>query len=384
MKIAVLFLLSAAALLAQTSQLGGPPCQTCAATYISTDEFKAYVDRAIANRLIDQQVRAVDVGATNLGIGIVYRGTQASEANIAEHGLIGELYYILEGSATLVLGADLVGLERRPATSKTVRVQNGPGNNAASMRDPVSYRLTAGDVAFIPAGTGHQFAAVDQPITYLMVRFDPDKIVPLKSAAESAADLKTTGVETPEEQKREAVKFAHLGKDYEPSCRLCPGTHVAWSEVLAYEWRARATGDVNQQIRAVDFGKLNVGAGISRRGRVTEPGTVVAHDRVSQVLHVIDGSATLEVGSDLIGARPQGPDASADRLLNGPGRTADSIGGSASYQLNKGDVVVIPAGTGYRFVRIDDHVTYLAVRVDPDKVTPLKSQAESQLVLATR
>jgi uncharacterized protein YjlB len=42
-----------------------------------------------------------------------------------------------------------------------------------------------------------------------------------------------------------------------------------------------------------------------------------------------------------------------------------------------GDVVVIPAGTGHWFTRIEDHIDYVMVRIDPDKVTPLKSEAQS-------
>jgi hypothetical protein len=33
-------------------------------------------------------------------------------------------------------------------------------------------------------------------------------------------------------------------------------------------------------------------------------------------------------------------------------------------------VVIIPAGTAHWFTRIDDHINYLMVRIDPDKVTP--------------
>jgi cupin superfamily acireductone dioxygenase involved in methionine salvage len=39
--------------------------------------------------------------------------------------------------------------------------------------------------------------------------------------------------------------------------------------------------------------------------------------------------------------------------------------------------VVIPAGTGHWFTRIDDHIDYIMVWIDPDKVTPLKSKAQS-------
>ena len=39
-----------------------PTCNHCSATYIPNDETQAYVKRAIANGLVDQQVRSVDVG----------------------------------------------------------------------------------------------------------------------------------------------------------------------------------------------------------------------------------------------------------------------------------------------------------------------------------
>jgi hypothetical protein len=42
---------------------------------------------------------------------------------------------------------------------------------------------------------------------------------------------------------------------------------------------------------------------------------------------------------------------------------------------------VIPAGTGHQFTKIDDHITYLMIRVDPDKVVPLMSAAESRTYL---
>jgi quercetin dioxygenase-like cupin family protein len=52
-----------------------------------------------------------------------------------------------------------------------------------------------------------------------------------------------------------------------------------------------------------------------------------------------------------------------------------------SYQLKAGDVVVIPAGTGHWFTKIDDHITYMMVRIDPDKVTPVRDEAASRAYL---
>ena len=182
---AILFALSAVS--AQDIQ---PTCKNCPGTYIPNRELQAYVKRAIANHLIDQQVRAVDAGRTNIDVGIVYRSKLAAALpNVAEHDQVSEVYHVIDGSATLVTGPDLVDKRRRPADAVEVRTLNGPGNNAASIRNGVTYELKPGDVVIIPAGTGHWFTKIDDHITYLMVRVDPDKVTPHKDEAASKAYL---------------------------------------------------------------------------------------------------------------------------------------------------------------------------------------------------
>jgi mannose-6-phosphate isomerase-like protein (cupin superfamily) len=170
-----------------------PTCNHCPATYIPKSELDAYTKRAIENKLVDQQVRSVDIGKAQIGIGMVTRGKMnlgsTSGDAVAEHDQISEVYYIIEGSATFLTGPDLVGVKQRPSTLKTVREQNGPGFGASSIKDPVTHELKAGDVVIIPAGTGHWFTKIDDHITYVMVRIDPDKVVPLKSEAQSHAYL---------------------------------------------------------------------------------------------------------------------------------------------------------------------------------------------------
>ena len=166
-----------------------PTCNHCPAAYIPKSELDAYTKRAIENKLVDQQVRSVDIGKAQIGIGMVTRGKMnlgsTSGDAVAEHDQISEVYYIIEGSATFLTGPDLVGVKQRPSTLKTVREQNGPGFGASSIKDPVTHELKAGDVVIIPAGTGHWFTKIDDHITYVMVRIDPDKVVPLKSEAQS-------------------------------------------------------------------------------------------------------------------------------------------------------------------------------------------------------
>jgi mannose-6-phosphate isomerase-like protein (cupin superfamily) len=171
-----------------------PSCKMCPGSYIPNSEIQAYVKRAITNQLTDQQVRQVDIGKANVAVAVVYRGKiNNPNANVAEHDLVSEVYHVIDGSATLVLGPDLVGKERRPADETTVRLLNGPGNNAKAIRNGVSYELKTGDAVIIPAGTGHQFTKIDDLITYLMIRVDPDKITPHKTEADSKKDLATDG-----------------------------------------------------------------------------------------------------------------------------------------------------------------------------------------------
>jgi mannose-6-phosphate isomerase-like protein (cupin superfamily) len=170
-----------------------PTCDHCSATYIPKSELDAYTKRAIENKIVDQQVRSVDIGKSQIGIGMVTRGKLAPGAGgaeaVAEHEQISEIYYIIEGSATLMTGPDLVDAVKRPDTQVTVREQNGPGFSAKSIKDPVTHELKAGDVIIIPAGVGHWFTKIDNQITYVMVRIDPDKVVPLKNEAQSLAHL---------------------------------------------------------------------------------------------------------------------------------------------------------------------------------------------------
>lgn len=167
-----------------------PMCTMCPATHVGAGEIEAYVQKAMAENLTDQQIRDVDIGKGHLAIGVVHRGPLSRANAVAEHDLVSEVYHVISGAGTLETGPDLVGKERRPADLRTVRLFNGPGNNAQSIRNGVSYELEEGDVVIIPAGTGHRFTRIDDHITYLMVRMDPDEVTPLRDEAASQAYLR--------------------------------------------------------------------------------------------------------------------------------------------------------------------------------------------------
>ena len=164
-----------------------PSCNMCPGTYIPLSELDAYTKKAMGEKITDQQMRDIDIGKAHVGIGMVYRGRLEKPLpnSVAEHDLVSEVYHIISGSATLVLGPDIVNRQRRPATLRTVIEYNGPGNNGSEIRNGVAHSIKAGDVVVIPAGTGHWFTKIDDHINYLMIRVDPDEVTPLKGESQS-------------------------------------------------------------------------------------------------------------------------------------------------------------------------------------------------------
>ena len=81
---------------------------------------------------------------------------------------------------------------------------------------------------------------------------------------------------------------------------------------------------MDQQTRAVDIGKANIGIGVVYRGKLTAPApdSVAEHDQVSEVYHIIDGSATLVTGPDIADEKRRPSNLQTVREFNGPGNRA--------------------------------------------------------------
>jgi len=66
----------------------------CPGTYIPIDELNAYTQKALDEHLLDQQIRDIDIGKANFGIGMVYRGKldKPAKDSVAEHDEISEVW----------------------------------------------------------------------------------------------------------------------------------------------------------------------------------------------------------------------------------------------------------------------------------------------------
>src|SRR5579863_5272079 len=79
----------------------------------------------------------------------------------------------------------------------------------------------------------------------------------------------------------------------EPSCNMCQGVYIPAEEIQAYSRKAVAERRVDQQVRDIDIGKVHIALGVEHRGKLDKPGphAVAEHDLVSEIYHIIDGSA---------------------------------------------------------------------------------------------
>jgi mannose-6-phosphate isomerase-like protein (cupin superfamily) len=124
-------------------------------------------------------LRVVDAGGHHIGVGVLYR-TVAQVQPAAEHDKVSEVYYILQGTATLVTGGTMVSPKTRPADSPQVRQQDGPGTTGTAIDGGTTRQVKDGDVIIIPAGTPHWFTKIDGALAYLVIRIDPNQVIDLQ------------------------------------------------------------------------------------------------------------------------------------------------------------------------------------------------------------
>lgn len=83
------------------------------------------------------------------------------------------------------------------------------------------------------------------------------------------------------------------------------------------------------------------------------PGQVEVHDKETDTMHVLEGSATLVTGGAMIGGK-----------VTGPGQQRGTeIKGGQTHHMTKGDVIVVPAGVPHWFKEVPQSIEYYVVKV---------------------
>ena len=149
------------------------------ATHISAGDILTVFERL--GDTIDQQVRIVDIGDdVNVAVGILRRvgtRTEGDAINAILHHRVTEVYYVLSGSGVLITGGDQSNPREFPADNTSVLELIGP-SGSRSVVNGQQQTISSGDIVVIPAGVPHGFRHIQEQITYLSIRVDPDQTLP--------------------------------------------------------------------------------------------------------------------------------------------------------------------------------------------------------------
>jgi mannose-6-phosphate isomerase-like protein (cupin superfamily) len=161
-----------------------------------------------------------------------------------------------------------------------------------------------------------------------------------------------------------------------PAAHLPRGTatDVSNAEIKTAVQKTASAPVSDQQLRVVSIhGEYNVGIGVVRRVKTEgrNPGGGIEHSQITEVYHIIEGTATLVTGGTIENPREAPPDGQVVKVLNGPSSGGGVIQNGVSRKVGPGDVVIIPPNTAHWFSEItSDQIVYLVVRIDPHKVLP--------------
>lgn len=142
------------------------------ATDVKGAETKAFIDKLPKDAISDLPIRVVDVGGYRVGVFGVFRPKSVKQDAVLHEVATTEVYYMLEGSGTLVTGGTLMDERREPPTTTTVRGSRIDGG--------VSRKVVPGDVIIIPGRTPHWWSSLDGDIRYMIIRSDPQGRIALK------------------------------------------------------------------------------------------------------------------------------------------------------------------------------------------------------------
>ena len=131
--------------------------QTAPASFLSRADVLAQLQQAARTSPDMMVARMTNTDAYR--VNVVKR--TAPQGAIA-HAVGTEVHYIIEGAATLVTGGAIARTPGGGAASAT----------AATIQGGETRTVHQGDIVIVPVNTPHWYSHIEQPLTYLEVRFD--------------------------------------------------------------------------------------------------------------------------------------------------------------------------------------------------------------------
>ena len=144
-----------------------PVKATTGASVISAADIESTMKTSIANKTLDRKIKETPVKGGLIRVGIVHRTN--AEAQALMHEELSEIYQILEGSGTILMGGTI---ESKKPVSDPPNLGPTP-SYFVNQVGGVTQRVAAKDLVLLPAGVPHRFIQLDGPISYVIFRFEP-------------------------------------------------------------------------------------------------------------------------------------------------------------------------------------------------------------------
>jgi quercetin dioxygenase-like cupin family protein len=143
---------------------------------VTAADIKTFIDKLPKDRVSDLPIRVTDVGGYKVGVYGVFRPKTVPGDAILHETSVTEIYYMLEGTGTLVTGGTLTNEKPVQMSPNTKR----PNRRGAAIAGGTTRKVVPGDVIIIPGKVPHWWSILDSDIKYLIYRPDPEGLQPLK------------------------------------------------------------------------------------------------------------------------------------------------------------------------------------------------------------
>ena len=129
----------------------------------------------------DTPLKIVDSPSGNYGAYVLTYQPRAAQpnqpVNATYHSEVGEIYYVINGTGTALLGGELKNATEQDPNSNVVKTVTGPSAGGV-LEGATAVRFQPGTIFFVPPGVPHQ-AGYDimTKTDYLIIRVDPKKTI---------------------------------------------------------------------------------------------------------------------------------------------------------------------------------------------------------------
>lgn len=124
----------------------------------------------------------------------------------------------------------------------------------------------------------------------------------------------------------------------------------------------------DRNIALSDSGGYNVAvAYVTRPATKVPSGTVLSHDKITEIYYVVSGH-----GTQMTGTLVDGTKAAASTTIGPSWSSTSAIKDGRTTTLGPGEMQIIPPGTGHVWTEIaEGGIVYMTIRVDPEHVLAL-------------